>query len=741
MAMYDNLKIASYAAAANAFDKSQNLFEGFLPLVETVLCSNGDMKSVSFLGLQQQINEIYGVKIPKDTLKYLINILETQQKVEFTHKKTISPTKDWLSEAIRTVDTHKSSTNVLFQRFRDYLSENECSVSISNISSQVCEWIYRHSFDLAKFITSGADKTAIQVMDNSDWEYADFLIAFLVECYEKHPSVYRSFIGVYDGAVQASLLNFTPKELSSVVNREFIVKNVVLDTNFILRLFGLQPPLDNEVAQSTFQSLREIGVNFYALPQTIEEVCSSVEGFLWETEPVAQQVAAFLPKTSISTTGFWSALQSGVSRTDFLEWTNPVNVARKLSEQFFVTIIEDYEEPNIAKDKIDSLILFKDIDKYGEKQAKHDLTLIAYCQSRRSKRPQPIEEAEWWVLTNDARLAQWERRNSTSNCQACMTGVQISNFLWLFTKKDGGEGLTNTILSLAGRDAASATDISNFALCMNRFGEKHSDDPRALEDLSNVVAHAVLSTNDVKVGGAGDEEFLNVIDQKINEIRLQQKLKEKSDKALVDGHAQEIATLKREIELGKLQSIRSQKKNDIKAAEASISKIGISISQVKELQKVCNEQKHSVTQKLLAQFVGVAVCAVIVAICIALAISRGPFKDFIQQFVAFADLVATLTGWGIAIVIPSGLYYILVTSHFDTPYSPAELFCELQRKNLEKKRGEYIITHQLSSEFASGSLEKHLECLEDQLKQEESSRALLEEDIERINDEIERLRR
>lgn len=726
MALYDNLKIASYAAAAAALDKSKDLFEGFLPLVETALSSSDGRKPVSFLGLQQWINEIHGVKIPKDTLRYLIDILEKQGKVEFDHKKMIYPSKDWQSGAASLLAEHNAAINVLFKKFQEYLSQRDCSVSISDIRGQVCRWIYLHSSELAKFIASGADKSLVQVQENTDWEHAGHLIAFLVECYKKHSNMYRTFIGLYDGAVQASLLNFTPKELSSVANREFVVKNAVLDTNFILRLLGLQSPLDNEVALSTFQSLREIDVNFCVLPQTIEETCSSIGGFLRETEPVAQQVAAFLPNTSIATSGFWSAFQAGVSRTDFFEWTNPDNVIRELAERFSVVIIDEYEATTIEMDQVNDLIRYKDVDKYAENQAKHDLTLIAYCQSRRPKRPRPLGEEEWWVLTNDAKLAQWERRNSKT--QVCMTEVQVSNLLWLFTKKDGGEGLTNTIVSLAGRDALSGVEISAFSEHMEKYSRRYSADPRRLGDLSNVLARAAFSTNDVKTGGASDEDFLSVVDKRAKEIRLQQRLEAQENEKRTEGQAQEIAALRQEIELEKLQSRRRQKENDISATQKSISRIQESISQVEDLKAFCDKENVCSARLVLWRFVVVAILVVA-----GMLVAYKPLTAVLAEYSTLAENVANFTGFGIVGVAVFLLYYFFVILFFSAPYSPKELFYELQRRNLQAKRERYVIEHRFHSGFAQGLLDEHLASLKDELEQEKNCLASNEKDLEGIN--------
>lgn len=729
MVLFDNLKIASYAAAADAFDKSQDLFEGFLPLVETALCSYGAASSVSFLSLRDRINEIHGVDIQKETLRHLINILEAQGNVEFD-RKTIYPDKNWLSDSVCHFDTHQSSLNTLFQTFRDYLAQNGCSVSISDIRIQVCEWVYLHSADLAQFVASGAaDKKKIRPDGNNDWEYADMLIAFLVECHKEKPYLYETFIRLYDGAVQASLLNFTPNEISSVIGREFLVKKAVLDTNFVLRLIGLQAPLDNEVAQSTFQCLREVGVECCVLSQTIEETCTSIDGFLREMEPVAQQATRFLPKTNITTSGFWAALQSGVSRTEFLEWANPDKLIQELTTKFSVAVIDDYEDPAIKAEAVKDLIAFKNVDKYAESQAKHDLTLIAYCEGRRSRRPHSLGEEHWWVLTNDAKLASWNRRRN--RLPACMTSVQVSNLLWLFTKKDSGAGLTNTIVSLAGRDAVSSTEISNFAARMGRYGEEYGSDPGAVKNLSNVLAHAVLSTNDIRKGGSSDSEFYDMIDRLAEEIRNKQKIEETRYAEATDSQKREIDELKRKMELGKLQSKKRQKTDGISAAKKSIAQIEKSIGEINDIQEFCSKEERKAARKVYFKFVRVCLSILILALLV-----YNPLATFISRYKTFAGQVSDFTGYGIVTLVFGVIYYSVVCFTLSGLYSPKELFDELKKRALLQEREKYILSKTYSTDFAHGMLETHRVELVNRLKNEQDNLSSLESELQDIEDAI-----
>ena len=238
MDIYDNLKLASYVAAAEAFDNSQNIFYSFLPMVEPLLLLSEDKATISFLALQKSIDDTYGVSIPKSTLRYLIEMLEKEGKVRFVGGNTIIPTREKIYLEMSQRETDKNNIEDLFLDFQSYLVNNGYAVSVAEIRSKICTWIYWHSCDLAEFIDLGTLSAQSSKMDKEDdWEYSDLLFRYLVESKKTHTSAYSAFLRLYDGAVQASLLNFSPKEIKDVADSNLSFENVILDTNFILRLF------------------------------------------------------------------------------------------------------------------------------------------------------------------------------------------------------------------------------------------------------------------------------------------------------------------------------------------------------------------------------------------------------------------------------------------------------------------------------------------------------------------------
>ena len=97
MALESNLQLISYMATAEMCIKSENIYECFLPIVESVLMIYIDKTKISLIKLQNEINETYHLKVPKSTLKRTLQILHKQKKVRIVDYKKIVPYKDELN--------------------------------------------------------------------------------------------------------------------------------------------------------------------------------------------------------------------------------------------------------------------------------------------------------------------------------------------------------------------------------------------------------------------------------------------------------------------------------------------------------------------------------------------------------------------------------------------------------------------------------------------------------------------
>lgn len=188
--------------------------------------------------------------------------------------------------------------------------------------------------------------------------------------------------------------------------------NIILDTNFILRMLDLQTEFDGVVTKETLTILKKEDTRFFVLEQTLDEIIRSIKKFLSESAPNTVYTNKYLKNSQIRMTGFWEAARRGVTRDILFALTNKEELKNKISAMTNVTFVDDYDNAKIASIEIEDLVKSKKRDTYGEMQARHDLSLIDYCRQKRGTHSAKIVDIDWWVLTNDERLTYWNQQNS-----------------------------------------------------------------------------------------------------------------------------------------------------------------------------------------------------------------------------------------------------------------------------------------------------------------------------------------
>lgn len=708
MSIYDNLKLVSYAAAADAFDKSKNIFCSFLPMIEVLLVLPEEKMSIQFLALQNLVNDAYGINIPKATLKYLLEMLEQQGKVRFLNGKTIVPTKQKIAEEVSLHGVNKDKIEDLFASFQEYLTERGEAVAVSEIRTEICKWIYLHSNEIAEFISAGSVSNDLSdKLQDDNWQYSSQLLLFLLESRAAKTEPYNAFLRLFDGAVQASLLNFLPKEIEEITKPNATAENVVLDTNVVLRLLELQAELDNETAISTWNILNDGGTKFFVLEQTVAEASQSIKSFLDETAPYTQRVGRYLPKVQIHTTGFLAAQKQGISRTTFFEYSKESKIREVLKEKFLTEIVDEFDDPSISEETQKSLISAKNSDRYGFSQAKHDLLLISFCRKKRPRRLESVQSASWWVLTNDKKLTFWNQKNS-GIIQECITESQISNLLWLQARKSNSDGLTNTIMALAAKTATSVSEIAAFAESVEVYCSRNEAHPDVLDRVSLVFAASAITSDDIRAVNADVDEFGAIIETKVSEIQYQQTLTASElarSKDNNEGLSQELKVLKENFERKQLENKKKTLEREIESQEKIIANAQAAINEIFDIKDVCKQKHAPIGRKIV--LIGLIVLVGVLAVL---------YHYLYPTVITWLKLQTEHPGVGwnlISIGLFGGaaafVYYVLITLIFGTPLNGAEAFNRIRELWLLKIRSKYVLKKHYNSHYADGDLDKMLE--------------------------------
>lgn len=512
---FDNLKLCSYLFAADTFDDGNKIFESFRPIIESVLVQVGK-PNISFLALQEKIDEIYNTTIPKATLKTLLDSLRTEGKIKLEKNHIYINGEMLNSQYFDERDKKEHELNDLFLGYREFLLIREVKITSDEAKQSICKYIFTHCYDLADFIKRSIKP---EQTEDENSNHISYLCEFLFYCKINNTALYSAFLRLYKGAVQSTLLNFNPEKIKSLQNLNLNIKKVILDTNFLMRILDIQTELEGQMAQETIRLLKAQNVELVVLPQTLDEIRVSIKTFLAESEPYSQDAKVYYKHQQIRMSGLLSALQRGKSRTFLLELSKHSILKKQLEIELEICVLnEDDKRSECLEDEIQSLIATKAKDGYGLKQATHDLSLISYCRRNRNKHIDVFTEAECWVLTNDIKLTYWNQKNC-DGIQECITESQLSNLLWLQTPKEDNAGLSNTMITLANRELINSSKFFNFIDKMHVYRETIINSPAAIDNLSLIFACDCLATVDIQRITDNDSGISDVISEKAEVIR------------------------------------------------------------------------------------------------------------------------------------------------------------------------------------------------------------------------------
>ncbi|NLI54283.1 MAG: hypothetical protein GX417_08135 [Clostridiales bacterium] len=685
MTTNNNQKLVSYLTAAEAFNEGKNIYDSLLPLVESILITKSDALHISFLALQQEINNAYHLSIPKTTLRFLLSRLNQQGKIVFSDNRTIFPVKNELNRVFwENHDKRELNIEDFFIEFSNFLLQKNIEVEFQEIKEQCCLWIFMHSIELAGFVSKG--KLNINPLDYDEWIHTPQLIQFLLLINSKKTTLFETFLLIYNGALQASLLNFEPQQIDNICESGISLPNVILDTNFILRILNLQSEFDVAAANETLNSLQNGDTTFYILEQTIEEIQTSIRKFLTDIQPYTIYTNKYFRNTRIQMSGFWDAYRRGVSKTNFLELANRENLIDAIRSLFKVTFVNDFNDENISSEDITSLITSKNRNGYSEKSARHDLALIEYCRKQRRKKIRIASDIDWWVLTNDERLSYWNQYNC-GEYQECLTEVQLSNLLWLHRKRNPSNGLMQTIVSLSCNTSVSYQGVTCFASKIDTYKESHKDDTSKLDKLAILLASNTLTAEDIQKINAEEDALDAMIDEKM----LQKQMEQFAHEQVINASKEKVSELINENKTLTSQVTRVTAELETEKFARQIDKLALNIERSIAETNESNQQLVNLTKmreysndkmKSSARILAFLIVFPIIVILLFIFSS----KCTVSMYTIFQSLdkwPSSLQIFLIDILFPVviiALYYLLVVCFFGSPKPPKEAFLYLSSK-------------------------------------------------------------
>lgn len=721
----NNIRIAAYCATSEAFDGKKSIFEAFKPIIITSIgdiVKSDNAQTVLFDVLKSKINELYPIGISASMLDRVLRLMKKdEQIIEYTRNNSI------VVKNFKTVSnqlkSEKGELVLFFQGFCDFLGQKGILVSYEETKNELCNLIFARSSELADFLRTS--KNGSQLAKNVDYTYILEFLDYLLLCEKEKPEEAVAFKQLFNGAVHASLLSINPNTVERVATQPFNIKKVILDTNYLIRILGLQTAVENKLARELWKTLRENGTELVVLPSSIKEIRSSVQKFISEYEPYTASTV-LLKDHQIRCSGYLSAIRSGlISLTDLYKYTRSFEIENELKDTWHCNIVENGYR--ISDDDISEIISQINYDGnrpgYGRESAIQDLELIEYCKDcRKSEKTyrKSAQDSLIWVLTEDNRLCKYSEAKAEET-KECISESQLSTLLYFTRQKSIGNALVDIVVSMATTRMATLEKFNSFVRKLSQYKEDAKDNPDKLDNVALLMAVDAITTDDINEVSDGVIEIDSLIDKRSEEIkRLLEKEREENkgniqrvqddlrrEKTNVETIQEknsylqeEITDLRRNYETAKTEAdlIKEEKeKYEIKQREKEKAQYSHDIKKLSEAIKRIDKDKRKVaTKRYVLLYV---IWLIILIIAGAVTYKRG-YAWFIEELTKHPKvwdvLLTLLCGFLTAIflvgpfVIP-GIYRFCKDGKFSV--NPIELIIlykkELAREVVKKEVKDY----------------------------------------------------
>lgn len=537
--------IISYAVISSKYEKNQNISLSFIPLLEHVLLSI-DGNYIPSKQIYELFKETYGYEIPPAVMNYLLKILKTQEKIEFLKGENI----EIIKENIQDYDNRyvlESSLKSLETNIDIYLKKQGFCIEKTQIINNVLLFIIKNAIEFNSFINYNSNLDFPKSKEDNNFD--DILVSFLLEERRNDTKDYKFIKDIYFGVILASLISAGNEQTTIDEKKNFVVENVILDSNYIFRLLNLQTELEYLAAQHTYKTLKEKGCSFCVARDTLKQIADTIHNAIDNYSTTANHILRISGEERFA--GLASAcLRRELSAADLEKIISKLEGT--LSEHYSVTILDDSEFNSVSIEMDDT---FKSL--CSEKPLSstlgiiHDLKLIHFVRNKRSSNIYCMQQAKWWVLTDDYKLTKWNAKNiDKNNVLECITESQLATVMWLNEPQVlSHDSLFSTALALRNRTLLGNAEFEKISRAIETQKEKFASDPASLDKLALVFSQKLINLDDLAKEDIDKHDELFAQSMKSAEDFSQKhsllleenaKLKDSAEKAEIDHQLERI---------------------------------------------------------------------------------------------------------------------------------------------------------------------------------------------------------
>ena len=260
---------------------------------------------------------------------------------------------------------------------------------------------------------------------------------------------------------------------------------------------NLQTELEYLAAQHTYKTLKENGCSFCVARDTLKQIADTIHNAIDNYSTTANHILRISGEERFA--GLASAcLRRELSAADLEKIISKLEGT--LSEHYSVTILDDSEFDSISIEMDDT---FRSL--CSEKPLSstlgiiHDLRLIHFVRNKRPSNIYCMQQAKWWVLTDDYKLTKWNAKNiDKNNILECITESQLATVMWLNEPQVlSHDSLFSTALALRNRTLLGNAEFEKISRAIETQKEKFASDPASLDKLALVFSQKLINLDDL----------------------------------------------------------------------------------------------------------------------------------------------------------------------------------------------------------------------------------------------------
>ena len=617
MNTYDNnIAILSYAVLSERYNSNESVILSFEPLVEDLLLTvDGD--TVSKTKLVELYEQRYGYPMPPAIMNEILLSLRNSKKIEFLRNEIIEIKKQKLQD----VSFEYSSTlNNLKNTFSYFAKQNGVDIKPSETVAIFLNFMSKHAVDLNSYFNSLNDTNEIDY--DKETENNKIIVDFLMKVRLDNPKFFELLNDIFYGIALSSVLKLDQIKINELEQSTNITE-LLLDSNYIFRLLDLQTSYEYQATSHTHKLAQEAGIRFYVLPETLEQISNTLNGFLEDINPGTFVALSAYGDDLFS--GIHSAyIRRSLDKSDVCELVAKLNDT--LEKEFNIKLWEK-EIATISGSDGEAISSMRKFKPFTEDDGLiHDLILVRTVDMVRPTYIAEMSQAKTWVLTDDNKLMKWSSsRYNNKRIPECLTESQLSTILWLKSPKQfSGQALENVIFALRNQSLINKEQYRRISKSIEKQKERFAKDESGLNAMSLLFSTKCLSLDAIERNADSDEQLNSLFDEKVEQAKkLVGDIQKDNEK-----YKDENETIKQKlIEVcasdEKSKSIIStQEKIIIDILQNDIKDIEMFVLRKKEQKKRYQDEKMKLERKIINKFNIVILVAAVIIVAIIIAINK-----------------------------------------------------------------------------------------------------------------------